>query len=556
MRTFLLAALAPFALCTPTQADQLLGQPRINGANQVLLPGGPALGTMRNGKLVVDDLNVTMPNGGAALGQIVPSLDLVRSDIPSKVIPLRSFVVSGFAASNDGGAGARYVRGAASGPMAVQDAAGTWWQLDLSAPLTPAGWFGLLASNTGAQNDAASAKAVAALGANGGGVLTFPCANFQFATGVDNNVQGVLFRGPPSPNGGRDSGTFSTCAQFVATQAGSTLFKHRTPYGQGFSKFIGGGFEGIMLNGNNVATRVLDVDTVNNGSYLGFITGSVGREAAWFHTGTSHVDVSDNADIQSARIFLTCRQIDGTAQGAADCYRLDGGSNANFSMNEEVTLKCQFLNGNCITGMNADNNRINLNAYRAGSGTGRAVYGYAANSSTGSVGFDNNFFSHFSSNAPSYLQGLTDTGATGIVKNEIAFLDTANSTPVPTVGKGSAWFGDFLQTYTPTVRCSSGSSTSGAVVGATYINRPKKLSVFVSLAGLPAACPGAAFVGLPYTSSSVWTGTGMLMDRANAVPMSAVVSPGATEVQIAPISGGSIPTSAIIQGNVDYLSGP
>jgi hypothetical protein len=88
--------------------------------------------------------SVPLINGVAKLGNAVPALDLSRADIPSRTIPLRSFIVGGFAAIGDAGAGARYVRGTSTGPLAIQDAAGTWFNLDLSPHTLQLGWFGVV----------------------------------------------------------------------------------------------------------------------------------------------------------------------------------------------------------------------------------------------------------------------------------------------------------------------------------------------------------------------------------------------------------------------------
>ena len=76
----------------------------------------------------------------------------------------------------------------------------------------------------------------------------------------------------------RDASNFKFCTRVIATQAG-TFAKHRTPYGQGLSKFAGGGFESIYLDGADIATRVLEVDTVAGGTYRGAVARGVGTEA-------------------------------------------------------------------------------------------------------------------------------------------------------------------------------------------------------------------------------------------------------------------------------------
>lgn len=87
-----------------------------------------------------------LPLSQAAMSALLPvqSLGIARADIPNKIISLPWVDVAGFAAPGDYGTGARYIRGTSSGPMAIQDAAGTWFQLDLSSPVMFATWFGIV----------------------------------------------------------------------------------------------------------------------------------------------------------------------------------------------------------------------------------------------------------------------------------------------------------------------------------------------------------------------------------------------------------------------------
>ncbi|MFG1302737.1 right-handed parallel beta-helix repeat-containing protein [Xanthobacter autotrophicus] len=95
----------------------------------------------------------------------VINLGIARSDIPSRVIPFRSITLAGFSAPGDLGSGAIYVRGTSSGPMAIQDAAGTWWNLSTSGRIS-LGWFG--AKGDGVTNDYAAIQAwLTFIGTNG-----------------------------------------------------------------------------------------------------------------------------------------------------------------------------------------------------------------------------------------------------------------------------------------------------------------------------------------------------------------------------------------------------
>ena len=69
MRKLLAAALAAVIVAAPARADQLLGQPRINTSNQVVLPGGPTLGNWdASGKKFTAKPDVLQIQGSGSTG--------------------------------------------------------------------------------------------------------------------------------------------------------------------------------------------------------------------------------------------------------------------------------------------------------------------------------------------------------------------------------------------------------------------------------------------------------------------------------------------------------
>lgn len=89
----------------------------------------------------------TVPEASGTIG----GLSITRASIPTTRIPDSNFVVSGFAAAGDYGYGAPYKLGTSTGPMAIQDLAGTWFELNLVGGRAQAGWFGV--KSDGAAND-------------------------------------------------------------------------------------------------------------------------------------------------------------------------------------------------------------------------------------------------------------------------------------------------------------------------------------------------------------------------------------------------------------------
>ncbi|MFG1259138.1 hypothetical protein V5F79_17550 [Xanthobacter flavus] len=107
------------------------------------------------------------------------TLGITRSQIATTKIPatVQAITVSGTSAAGDTGAGAVYVRGTSGGARAIQDATQAWWNLAISGYAERA-WFGASGSTN-------TATAIAAVEADGGGIL-------HFAPGVDDDPAHAL----------------------------------------------------------------------------------------------------------------------------------------------------------------------------------------------------------------------------------------------------------------------------------------------------------------------------------------------------------------------------
>lgn len=263
--------------------------------------------------------------------------------------------------------------------------------------------------------------------------------------------------------------------------------------------------------------------------------------------------MADAADIQRATVDLQCRQLDSPQQRASSCFRLDDSATANFSLNEHVALACQFTNGHCVVGVNADNNRISAVAHRASGGTGLAFYGYAQGAA--GRGFRDSTFAQFSGNAPSYMEGMGDPGVTAPARNGIQHLDMDNSTPVPTAGPGSVWFGDFKQTYTP-VRTCGGMAMAGPMSNLIYVRTATEVSVYFDVS-VPKACGGPA-LSLPTKANANSPSASMALERSGTRNIYGVlIAPGAAALQFPSIAGGptvSLSRGWVLTGQVRYLT--
>lgn len=71
-------------------------------------------------------------------------VSMCRADFASRIVPTDTITLNGFYVPGDLGSGAVYKRGTSGGPMAIQDAAGNWWNLVTNRAIR-AGWCGVKA---------------------------------------------------------------------------------------------------------------------------------------------------------------------------------------------------------------------------------------------------------------------------------------------------------------------------------------------------------------------------------------------------------------------------
>jgi hypothetical protein len=86
------------------------------------------------------------------------SLSITRAQIPNFTMTSNTIIVSGYTTVNDFGLGAIYtsVGAGPSGPLAIQDHSGTWFNL-AKAPIVSVGWFG--ATGNGSTDDTSAIQA-------------------------------------------------------------------------------------------------------------------------------------------------------------------------------------------------------------------------------------------------------------------------------------------------------------------------------------------------------------------------------------------------------------
>lgn len=130
----------------------------------------------------------------SALPSYPLSMNLCRSDIATANIAFQSIALSGFSVAGDLGAGAVYVRGTSTGPMAIQDAGGTWWNL-YTKRCVRAGWCGVKAD--GVTDDTAAFRVAYDLACATSKVLLLEAGTMLISSETNplNSVDGLIVSG-------------------------------------------------------------------------------------------------------------------------------------------------------------------------------------------------------------------------------------------------------------------------------------------------------------------------------------------------------------------------
>lgn len=366
------------------------------------------------------------------------ALDISRADIAGLTITLQSFVINN---------GARYIAGTSTGPMAIKDASNKWWELDLSAPVIPAGWFGVVANNINKASDNGIGinAAMYFLSLRQGGILQLPPGDIYVDRTIDNKFSHVLVQGYGRPTS-HDTGAPSYATRIIPTTA-FTVLRHRTPTAiergitwQNNWKNTGGGFQNLMVYGNGVAPRLFHVTSIVLGIHQVYCENAVspGTEAILYdcipdyrHPDSSQRQLGEAADNQLNTVDLAVRQ-DGGLSANLDGIHLGGVEySGNTSLTYGMKVRSRITDGIGVRLSNADNLEFeHLLIQKVGTGNNLGVLVQAAmpGQVVGSIEVRN-----YSANANAKVESLADrAGATGIADIRIYHLDGNNGTPVPT----------------------------------------------------------------------------------------------------------------------------
>lgn len=206
------------------------------------------------------------------------------------------------------------------------------------------------------------------------------------------------------------------------------------------------GIDGVALDASGLTgiLHCLVVDSVRAPHVYVYATGvktATGASLVKVLSGVSGTNTADAADVQIGTITVIGRAI-ATGEDGVDVLELDGSSNSNPSIENQILVYCQHKNGHAIRGRSADNNRIRVKGVRISGGTGKTIYGHGPDA-THPVGFEGNKIDFLSGNGGYHQLGAGDTtdegvSITGSVTNNVVYYrDTGNGTPATTTGGAS-----------------------------------------------------------------------------------------------------------------------
>jgi hypothetical protein len=317
--------------------------------------------------------------------------------------------------------------------VAAINVAPTWASLGLTPNSTAAAGANCTQINNLIYQASISSKREILLPA-GGDTLYTNCT-------IDLKYTGVTF-GSVVRDSIHDAGATPPTPRIAGVSMSTPIVSIRSPYGPTNGRMTGIWLKNVTIIGSGSTAAAVDVDSVTDGGLVGvnIIDSRSTTAAIYFHSGITGTDLGEAADIQRFWVEATVRQIGAGTPRTVPCARFDSSINANFSINQHVEISCQYYNQTAYVINSADNNQFYLRANRAGGGTGDTLLCGGPNPAKPSalvVGCDGNTFQYLSGTGAVVFEGTDTSGVTSGTRNEIAWLDSGNGTPYPTIGTDS-----------------------------------------------------------------------------------------------------------------------
>lgn len=397
-------------------------------------PTGPAGAAGTNGVT-----GPTGPTGAQGNTTVFANMAALRANVAT--IPGYAFV-TGYTSPGDDGGGtfvnvASDTTGADNAGTIIVDAAGKrWHRFREHNNKLSVDWFG--ARGDGATDDMPAINACyATLVALGGGDMEFSAKTYVHSAtiAVRNNyirLMGVadsgfaLFGGQPYGTRLRWSG--GAGEQVVVSPVSGTTS----------AKLFGCGVQNLTLDGNTTAISGLAVVSHEKGVFRGLVIlgHAAGGVGAGLRTGVvAQLGGSQSRDCQH-NVFEALTILQEQGQGAATCILLGGDSTANTSLNDfDDIFVCHSNQAGIFIAASDSNWFGRLQIQQAGTGTPGTGLVLAAAADINRTA-NRNYFDYIFANSGIVAQG-TASGAVASFGNNIRRIDTANGTPLPSIGAGA-----------------------------------------------------------------------------------------------------------------------
>lgn len=351
---------------------------------------------------------------------------------------------------------------------------------------------------------------------SGGGTILLPRGTIAIASTLTISASNIALaafgsdsRHTLSAKAGSQAGTI-----LKWTGGANSMVRFTSINGASLDKLRGGGLQGILLDGRNLATRGLEILSWKEASFTD-ISLQYFTDAALYINVLS-APLGDNRNTQRNHFYgLYVNQIGSTGKGVYLDSDNMGGANASF--NEFYATFIQHADAPGIVLADADNNIFYETWVNHSTGsTGNAIEFWGNNTNAVNVARDNVFI-HVSYQANVVAKGTTSFTYPALI-NCVEYIDHGNQCPMPVVEAGT----DLHVSYTD---------------GADYRSRIVQGGFGSTVAEAKAAM--AALAGSPTTAAAIATDNEdhlRLMNSTGSNIWRLAVNNSTSDLSIAPIT--------------------
>lgn len=356
---------------------------------------------------------------------------ITRSLISTTIVPVNTFITTGYYVAGDHGANAVYtsVGATAGGLNPIQDGSGTWFNMVVVNSQFPVGWFG--AKGDGVADDtSAIQEAINAASAYGGGLVVFPPGTYNISSTITVTTSFITLVGDFGGSGFHDGGAGPTVpATKLVWTAGSpgNMVSFSSPTGASAQCQGGGGMIGFQFSAAT-ANKGIVINSWRGGWFERLFFLEVIQYGIDMNVVSPLAEANDNQNnIFRSIVGRNLTNPNGTL------LRLGGDpSSGNTSFNTFYDISAQYSDAPVIDCVDADNNifhDIRGILFAGGTATYFMIFREGSPAFAG-----DNVVNHFSASKPIHLEGPGPHAATN---NNVFNIDSGNSAPAPVVDSGA-----------------------------------------------------------------------------------------------------------------------